>query len=129
MGLLLILLTLAATLLTYFRSNSSSPNPKLKVAHTVTVSVLLLFTMLVIMTGFIDISSISSCLIQFVPQVVFVVLGFLFAVPLVGACGVVVVRMVLERWVNGAGGVLGRVGSPGLEKENISRPLRGILKS
>ncbi|PVH74803.1 hypothetical protein DL98DRAFT_603219 [Cadophora sp. DSE1049] len=89
------------------------PHPRITLAHTLNLTLLFALTPLTVLTGFLDLSSISSCIFQFLPQTLFVVSGILFAAPLVAAVTLNGVERGLLMW--GFGG----------DEESMGRVLSG----
>jgi hypothetical protein len=107
MGLILTILTFIAAALVQIPSKI----PTLNLAHKLNLALLMLLSAAVVITAFIDISSISICATQFLPQAIFVVLGFLFAIPYLTVLNAVLAEMGLRKWF------LGRMVEYGIEKE------------
>jgi hypothetical protein len=115
MGLILVLLTLAAAGLAPIRYRA----PAINLAHKLNLALVMLFSVAVVITAFLDISSISICATQFLPQAIFVFLGFLLAIPYLTVAGAVATEMGLKRWFVGreVGEVRSGEGGFGGEKE------------
>ncbi|PMD46902.1 hypothetical protein L207DRAFT_524245 [Hyaloscypha variabilis F] len=97
MGLILVLLTLAAAGLAPIRYRT----PAINLAHKLNLLLVMLLSVAVVITAFLDISSISICATQFLPQAIFVFIGFLLAIPYLTVLGAVAMEMGLKRWFVG----------------------------
>ncbi|KAE9362681.1 hypothetical protein N431DRAFT_424496 [Stipitochalara longipes BDJ] len=94
MGLILVLLTIAAAGLAPIRYKA----PAINLAHKLNLLLVMVVSVAVIITAFLDISSISICATQFLPQAIFVFIGFLLAIPYLTVLGAVVTERGLKRW-------------------------------
>jgi len=97
MGLILVLLTLAAAGLAPIRYKA----PAINLAHKLNLLLVMILSVAVVITAFLDISSISICATQFLPQAIFVFVGFLLAIPYLTVLGAVATEMGLKRWFVG----------------------------
>jgi len=116
MGLILVLLTFVAAGLAPIRYKA----PAINLAHKLNLLLVMILSAAVVITAFLDISSISICATQFLPQAIFVFIGFLLAIPYLTVLGAVATEMGLKRWFVGRefGHVKGGVGGEkGFRKE------------
>jgi hypothetical protein len=97
MGLILVLLTLASAGLAPIRYRA----PPINLAHKLNLLLVMILSVAVVITAFLDISSISICATQFLPQATFVFIGFLLAIPYLTVLGAVATEMGLKRWFVG----------------------------
>jgi hypothetical protein len=97
MGLILVLLTLASAGLALVRYRA----PAINLAHKLNLLLVMILSVAVVITAFLDISSISICATQFLPQAIFVFIGFLLAIPYLTVLGAVATEMGLKRWFVG----------------------------
>jgi len=125
MGLILVILTLAAAALAPLRFKT----PTLRLAHKINLFIMMLVSGAVVITAFLDISSISICATQFLPQAIFGLIGFLLAIPYLTVLGAVLVEMGLRRWFVGRE-VVGEIqfgwsgdGKKGFEVEDMKKGL------
>lgn len=112
MGLILILLTLAFAGLAPIRNKA----PAINLAHKLNLLLVMILSVAVVITAFLDISNISICATQFLPQAIFVFMGFLLAIPYLTVAGAVATEIGLKRWFVGREvvGVRGFSGEKGM---------------
>jgi len=82
--------------------------PVLSLLPNIKLAILHILIILTVMTSFIDIATITSCLLQFLPQVIFVVLDSLFTIPICRAFAVQLVELGLKRSFIKSGKLLDR---------------------
>ena len=120
MGLILVLLTLAAAALAPIRYKA----PVINLAHKINLLLVMILSVAVIITAFLDISTISICATQFLPQAIFVFIGFLLAIPYLTVLGAVATEIGLRRWF--VGREVGDVRGFGGEKGGVEVKQSGL---
>ncbi|RKF79694.1 hypothetical protein GcM3_053036 [Golovinomyces cichoracearum] len=93
-GIILIVLTLLAFPLAYLRLKSDS----LRLPFSINLALVLSLTVIVLVNGFVDLSAISFCVTQFVPQFLFVLFGIILISPLLQSVVMICIDLLLERW-------------------------------
>ncbi|RKF78217.1 hypothetical protein GcM1_213036 [Golovinomyces cichoracearum] len=94
MGAILILLTLLAFPLAYLRPKAKS----IRLPFSINIGFVLSLTAIVLINGFADLSAISFCVAQFLPQFIFVLLGTLLATPLLQSVTMITLELLIDRW-------------------------------
>ncbi|KAI1002794.1 hypothetical protein K3495_g5409 [Podosphaera aphanis] len=94
LGLILLFFTFSAFPLAYFRSESNAVNTAFKA----NLALILFFTTIELTSGFSDLSTITSCALQFLPQFLFVSLGFTLAAPMLQAITLITLELIINRW-------------------------------
>ncbi|TQS34364.1 hypothetical protein Golomagni_05254 [Golovinomyces magnicellulatus] len=93
-GVVLILLTLLAIPLAYLRTKSRS----IRLPFSINLAFILSLTTVVLINGFADLSAISFCAAQFLPQFIFVLLGTLLSTPLLQSVTMISLELLIDRW-------------------------------
>ncbi|RKF71349.1 hypothetical protein GcM3_104007 [Golovinomyces cichoracearum] len=94
MGAILILLTLLAFPLAYLRPKSKS----IRLPFSINIASILSLTAIVLINGFVDLSAISFCVAQFLPQFVFVLFGTLLSTPLLQSVTMITLELLIDKW-------------------------------
>ncbi|RKF57523.1 hypothetical protein OnM2_073034 [Erysiphe neolycopersici] len=92
-GLVLLLIILAAFPLAYLAAQD-----KLKLVFSIIVGLILQLILVVLITGFVDLSSLVFCATQIIPQPIFMLLGIFLTAPLLLAAVLLTLNLLLERW-------------------------------
>ncbi|KAH6680501.1 hypothetical protein B0J14DRAFT_557853 [Halenospora varia] len=95
LGLLLFLFTFAAAALWQFRMQSK----QIATANIGGIGLFLILIVLTVLSGLVDLNSITSCVLLFLPSVLWAALGFLFAVPLLIAVTMTGSHILLRGWL------------------------------
>ncbi|RKF62967.1 hypothetical protein GcC1_143006 [Golovinomyces cichoracearum] len=93
-GTILILLTLLAFPLAYLRPKSKS----IRIPFSINIAFLLSLTAIVLINGFADLSAISFCAAQFLPQFIFVLIGTLLSTPLLQSVTMITLELLIDKW-------------------------------
>ncbi|KAH8668278.1 hypothetical protein BGZ60DRAFT_408976 [Tricladium varicosporioides] len=115
LGLLLFLFAFVAAALWQLRMQSK----QIATANIGSIALFFILIVLTVLSGLVDLNSITSCVLLFLPSVLWATLGFLFAVPLLIAMTMTGSHILLRGWLP-ENGTLGGRESPDSE----SRPLK-----
>lgn len=94
LGIVLIILVLTAYPLAYLRSNSNS----FQLGFKANLIAILILSLIELITGFIDLSNLTFCILQIIPQFIILIFGFLITAPFLQGITLLTIVGFLKKW-------------------------------